>query len=321
MRHEDESSPRDTPDQQSDSECIADELLVDALLKGRYRDTPETTAQRIAKARNALEGGPRIVSWRWQAGLSTVAAAVIILGLILTLYSPQTVQADLAPILAAFDKGDKTYHIDIAADPNESPQRRGYRRRRSERSPAFKSPRRALTARRLDDATLYVRGLSYVLTCRTGHGGKVTKGFDGKESWLVYPWGASTRSDDGSLLQKEISDHISSLLFLDLRDMLHEIEENYMLAVPSAGTVEDGQTRMEYYLAERVSRRDRIPHRIELWVDPVTHELHEILCTGVRFHGPRTPRYTLQITLVDTKSLPEDWFTQQAHTRPLSITP
>ncbi len=321
MKDESEFSPRETPDPALDPEPIADELLVDALLKGRYRDTPETTARRIAQAGRALEAAPRRIRLRWKAGFSTAAAAVIVLGLILTLYPPQSVQADLAPILGAFDEGDKTYQIDIAADSNEPAPRRGYGRQRLRRRLAFKSPRQGMAARRLDGAILYVRGRCYVLTCRTGRGGKITKGFDGKESWLVCPWGASSRGDDHSLLQQDIPDHISSLLFLDLRDMLHQIEQDYILSGPSTGTVAGGQTSMEYYVAERTRRRDRLPRRIELWVDPVTHELQQVVCTGVRFRGPRMPRYILRITPIDTKPLPEDWFTQKAHTRPLSTAP
>lgn len=313
MKPEDESSPRDKSDRQSDAERIVDELLLDALLKGRYQDTRGTTAERVERVCHALETAPRVIPLRWKAGLSTAGAAVVILGLILTLRSPQSAQADLAPILAAFDTRDKTYHIDIIADANEPTPRRGFGRRQPARRPAFISPRRGLTAGRLDDATLYIRGGRYVLTCRTGRGGRVTKGFDGSKSWLVYPWGAATRADDPNLLTTDLPDHISCLLLLNLRDMLRQISATYIVSGPSAGALDDGGMPVEYYLAERIQRRGETPRRIELWVTPSTHELQQIICTGVQFHGPRTARYTWQISLVNTNPLPQDWFTQEAH--------
>ena len=99
-----------------------------------------------------------------------------------------------------------------------------------------------MTARRLDGASLYVRGRSYVLVCQTRRGGRITKGYDGTESWVVYPWGASAASEDPNLVKTEIPDHVSALLFLDLRDTLHQIEKDYELSGPSTGTLEDGQT-------------------------------------------------------------------------------
>ena len=170
-----------------------------------------------------------------------------------------------------------------------------------------------MTARRLDDASLYVRGRSYVLACRTRRGGQIVKGYDGEESWVVYPWGASAASEDPNLVKTEIPDHVSALLFLDLRDTLHQIEKEYELSGPSTGTLEDAETPTKYYVAERISRRGKTPVQIEMWVDPVTHELQQVVCTGVHFYGPRTARYTLQISLVDTRPLPEDWFTREAH--------
>ena len=69
-----------------------------------------------------------MISWHWKAGLSTAAAAIVILGLILVLSAPLDVQADLAPILAAFDIGDKTYQIDISRDTHRPGVQRGLKR-------------------------------------------------------------------------------------------------------------------------------------------------------------------------------------------------
>ena len=74
-------------------------------------DTPEAKAQRVTRACQALEAGPRIIPWHWKAGFSTAAVAIIVLGLILVLSAPQEVQADLAPILARAVQGK--------SDPNK----------------------------------------------------------------------------------------------------------------------------------------------------------------------------------------------------------
>lgn len=300
-------------DPKIDAEHLADDRLVDAMLKGHYRDTPKATAQRITRACRALEISPRLVAWHWKAGLSTAAAAIVVLGLTLMLISPQNVQADLTPVLAAFDRGDRTYSIDISVESNKPVHRRGFGNRRFERRPPFRSPRRGMSALRLDGASLYTRGRHYLLTCGGPRGGSIHKGFDGHESWLVMPWGKSIRGQDHSLLQTEIPDHISSLLFLDLRDTLHKIQKNYTLSGPSLGTLENGFSEMEYYIAELNDRQSKKPRLIELWFDVASDQLEQILCTGVSMRNPKASRYNLQINLVDTEPLPGDWFTQAAH--------
>jgi len=302
-------------DPQIDAEHLVDDRLIDAMLKGHYQDTPEATAQRVTRVCRALEVSPRHVKWHWKASLSTAAAAIVILGLTLVLMSPQNVQADLAPVLAAFDRGDKTYSIDIGTDTDQPVRRRGFGPRRFGRRPPFRSPRRGMSAQRLDGASLYTRGHNYLLTWHSPRGGSISKGFDGQDRWLVTPWGKSRRGQNHSLLQTEIPDHISSLLFLDLRDTLHQIQKNYTLSGPLLGTLEDGFSEMEYYIAELDDHQNKRPRRIELWFDIASNQLHQILCTGVPTHHPKGSRTNLQINLVNTEPLPENWFTQAAHTQ------
>lgn len=298
-----------------DAQGMAEELLVDAMLKGRYQDTPASKALRVTQACQALEAGPRVIPWHWRAGLSTAAAAIVILGLVLILSVPQEVQANLAPILAAFDAGDKTYQIDIGRDAEQPRPPLEFGRRRWGRRPPFRAPRRSMQARLLDGASLSTRGRHYVLTCQSPGGGEIVKGYDGQESWLVTPWGRSKRVQDHSLLQQDLPEHISSLLFLDLRAMLHQIQEEYTLADPARGTAEDAPLQLDYYVAQRIDPLDRIPKRIELWVDTQTYQLYQILFTGVRFHGRSKSPYTLEIRLLNSDPLPANWFKQEAHTR------
>jgi len=374
-----------------DADGLAEELLVDAMLRGYYQDTPEANVQRVTRAYQALQArslsenpiwlraacfatgrrpapstiysdiacfavlashttaaalihqyvkqfkktarsraddgilrqtpGPRVIPWHWKAGLSSAAAAIIVLGLMLVLSAPQQVQANLAPVLAAFDIGDQTYQIDVGRDSEQPDPRLEFGRRRRGHRPPFRPPGRSMKARLLDGASLYTRGRNYVLTCRGPRGGKIVKGFDGQESWLVTPWGRSKRGQDHSLLQEDLPEHISSLLFLDLRTTLHKIQEKYTLSGPARGTAEDAPLQLDYYIARRIDPQGRIPKRIELWVDTQSNQLYQILFSGVRFHSRYKSPYTLEIRLVNTDPLPTDWFRQQAHARTAAALP
>ena len=284
-------------------ESIADELLVDAMLKGRYQDSPQSIADRVEKACSELDTEHRnYIFDHWLAKVSAVAA-VIILGFFLVFNSPQTVYADFAAVLAAFDIGDKTYqiNIDIAAD---SPQHK------------YVSPRRGSAAQHLDGASLYIRQRSYVLDYRTARGRGITKGFDGHSHWLLlHHRRQSVLSDDPNSLDSELPDYIQELLFMDLRQMLHQIQEKYRLSEPVISQEDGDFSRIHYYVAQRINARGKTPKRIELWFDTTANQLQKIQFSDISFHSARSARYTMQIELVSTEPLPASWFTPQSHQR------
>ena len=284
-------------------ESIADALLVHAMLKGHYQDNRQSIAKRIDKAYNKMEGERRNhIFDHWMAKVSA-AAAVIILGFILVFNTPPTAHADFAAVLAAFDIGDKTYQIQITAGA-DAPQHQ------------YKSPRRGNTAKHLDGALLYIRQRNYVLDYRTVRGRGVTKGFDGHRHWLLrHHRRKSVLSDDPNSLQSEVPDHIHSLLFMDLRQMLYQIEEKYRLSEPVLSREDGDLSQMQYYVAERISSRGKMPKRIEMWFDCTTNQLQKIRCSDISFYSARSARYTMQIELVSTKPLPDNWFTPQSHER------
>jgi hypothetical protein len=294
-------------------ESVAEELLVHAMLQGRFQDTPETISQRVEAMRLAFDEPPQRLWRHWKAGLSTAAAAVLVIGLLLIFWPPENVQADLGEILEAFDVGDKTYQIEINKDAYQ-PLAYGRRsgRGRVGRGQPFRVPRPQPAPRHLDGALLYIRDRQYVLEWSTPTGQKIIRGYDGQRSWLIGPWGRSWTGTDPNLLQREIPDDVASLLFLDLRDMLHQVAENYRLSEPTEWTLQDSQARVLCYVAERSSRKARLPRRIELWADAETNQLDHIICTGVSLRGP-SQRYTLRIDLIGTDPLPPNWFTQEVH--------
>ncbi|MHC4518238.1 MAG: hypothetical protein ACYTAS_06605 [Planctomycetota bacterium] len=295
---------------------VADDSLVHAMLMGRFQDTAQATSRRVEEARRAFEGSPSRLWRHWRAGLSTAAAAVIVGGLLLIFSSPQEVQADLREILEVFDVGDKTYQIEISEDAYQ-PLRRGRRRTRGRigRGQPFWVPRPKPAPQHLDGAFLYVRDRQYVLVYNRPAGPKIVKGYDGQQSWLIGPGGRSRTGVDPNVLQRDIPEDIASLLFLDLRDILHQVDENYRLSDPTEWTLQDTQKHVLCYVAERTSRMARLPQRIELWVDAETSQLDHIICTGMGFRSP-SGRYTLRIDLISTDPLPADWFTQAAYRAP-----
>jgi hypothetical protein len=315
----------DLPLDPTRTQDVADDLVVHALLVGRFQDTPETASQRVQRVCAAFDRSVGATRWYWRAGLPTAAAAAILIGLALSFFPVQNVHAQLDRVLDTFDTGDKTYRIEIGEDPNQSGPEATKDRTRPLRRPTFKPARGQTLAKRLDGALLYIRNRQQVLTYTLSTGHKVARGFDGQQNWITgprtrsnafgdptRPWRRLAAGSDPNLLHTEISDEGASLLSVDLRDLLHQIRRNYVVSRPCPSPARDGDTPVLYWVADRITGRTRLPRRIELWVEAQTGRLHDILCTGVRFHGS-TRQYVYRITLVDVVPLSSDWFTPQAH--------
>lgn len=307
----DPDNPKQSPDDARVQE-LTDDLLVHALLLGRFQDTPETMSERVNRVCSAFERSLGATRWYWRAGLSTATAAMILVGLALFFFPTQNVHAQLSQVLDAFDVGDKTYQIDISEDTDRSSldSRKGWTR--PLRRPTFKPARGRMLAQRLDGALLYVRNRKHVLTYTMPTGLKIVRGFDGQQDWMTHLWRRLPAGSDPNLLRTEIPEEAVSLLFVDLRDLLHQIRKNYAVSRPCRSPSQDGKTSVLYFVADRVTPRTKLPRRIELWVDAETGRLRHILCTGVTFQRS-VPRYALRITLVGEDPLSSDWFTQQAH--------
>jgi hypothetical protein len=242
---------------------------------------------------------------------------VIVLGLILMFSTPSDVQADFGPVLEAFDAGDKTYEIEVGDQLRLARRPFGQGPRRGGRGPARRSPGRGAVSRRLDDAVLYTRGREYVLVCQTPNGRKIVRGFDGRQHWLTHPWRQPRVSRDPNRLPADVPEDIVALLSLDLRDILHQVQANYRVHELADAEAPNGRVPARRFVARRRSRHSALPQRIELWFDPTTGQLEQILCVEAGLRG-RQRRHTLRISLTGTDSLPADWFTAEAH---LSATP
>lgn len=312
MTEKDHLSQSKPEQPEPNARTMANDLLVNAILKGWYQDSATSTAERVTRAINELEKSQRTIFFNnWAVKLTSAVAAVIVICFAVTIFNttPTTAYADFSDVLASFDLGDKTYQIDICdkakkgQDSLEEPAQRY----------TFKSPRRGNLAKRLDGAKLYIRQNQYVIKYRTARGRGVTKGYDGKNSWLIkHVRRQSFLINDPNSIRSELPEHIHSLLFMNLREILHQIEQDYTLAAPTQNRTDD-QEHLDYYIADRISQRGKMPERVELWYNRTTNQIQQIIFTGLSFYSPRTPRHTLQITLLSTDPLSEDWFIPETH--------
>ncbi len=294
------------------TEDIVEDRLVHAMLKRRYHDDEVTMQRHIDQALARLKQ-PAHRTWRpWRVGLSTAAAAVVVVGLLLMFSSPRNVQADFGPVLAAFDSGDKTYKIEIGDQLRLSPKPDRPIQRRMRRGPKRWASTDRPLPRPLNGAVLYTRADQYVLEFTTREGRKIAKGFDGQQSWLAGPWREPKITNDPNLLHEYIPDDIASLLFLDLRDIFHQVSANYEVHELADAEAPNGRLPVRHFIAKRHRTRSKLPRRIELWFDPTTDQLQEILCIETGLRGPGH-RLTLRISLVSDEPLPTNWFAPAAH--------
>jgi len=157
-----------------------------------------------------------------------------------------------------FETGDKEYAVDIYADTPDSADHRpdaeegGRRRGGGGRS-----------ALHLDGAVLYIRGNQSVLKYQGSRGWGVTRGFDGRESWVVqHHRRQSWISDDSGRAVTEIPDYVHGLMVMNLHGMLNRITQDYRLTEERSGDGGDGA--VEVYTARRSSNRPELPEWIRI---------------------------------------------------------
>ena len=147
-------------------------------------------------------------------------------------------------------------------------------------------------------------------------GHEIAAGFDGQESWRIHPGQQPKISHDPNSLPANISEDILALLSLDLRGILRQVHAIYQLDELPEAEVSHSHIPVRHFVAERRSGESTLPQRVELWFDPETDQLEQILCIETGLHR----RPTLRISLVATDPLPTDWFSAEAHL-PETLTP
>ena len=302
-------------DQRAALERRADERFVHALLAGHLGDDPRALEERVERVARAIAGerpgGARRRSTPWLGAVvssGVLAAAWIVL--VTFLVAPGSAHADLQHVIEAVGRGDLTYAIEVAVEPD--PRRRLPRRPLERLAWLRPGPAAARLVRRsaesLDGGLLYVRGEQYVLVREHGPF-RLAQGFDGERTWRVLPRGA--RDLPGDVPEPRLVSGVADLLFVDLEDVLARAADEYHLT--DRGTLElEDAVRVHHYTGTRRIAAPRGPRELELFVDEASGQPLEITLSGL--HGPlRGPRYEVRLRLASTQELPADWFTAPAH--------
>lgn len=296
----------------------ADELLVHALLLDRLRDTPERSAERLSRVREAIVPLERRRRWSAVGGpfsLAAAASVLIVLGVLLFLTPDNQALADVDQILQRLGETDQTYAIELHEESIDPSSRTGGRR-----GGLMRRQRRAFHER-YDGAKLYVRGERYALVSAEGDRMRFARGFDGRSRWnldgrrrLGSGPGAGTGrnrrvgdSDDPTALEELLLE-----VTTDLNELLGEIRAGYEISAPTQIPAEEGLPAMVHYQATPRILRGGGPSRILLWADAATGQLDRMICSELKVHHPRL-RYELVVTLLSTEPLPDQWFTRGAH--------
>jgi len=288
----------------ADIQATADDLLVHGMLQGRLQDSPQDKTRRVKRVCRSLKPG-RVSFWRayWKVELWATAA---VLGLLLGLWQipggTPAAYAGFEEVLISFESGDKMYTVDILA---ESPDSSGGRPGRGGR-----------VARHLDGAVIYIRGTQAVLEYQGSRGWGVTRGNDGRESWVVlHHRRQSWISRDSGRSISQLPDYVHGLMVMDWHGILGRIKQDYRLTGDSRS--ENGHGTVEVYTARRRPGRPELPEWIRIEFNRQTRQVQSIVCGGLRLGKRRghAQSYTLEMRLTGTNPLPSDWFTREAHLR------
>ena len=275
---------------------MADDQLLDAILRGRTQDTADTMDARVAQVMNEVASTQRLPreqepSGRFTRGfrLASIArpvAAVILFGtlisLMLVVSRPQPAEATLlARAIERMGAEDLTYSITVASTPNASPETRpsidrkaardrhpgsrAFAWKRSKEEPA----RRGSTAmfNRLDGATLRTSGERWCLLVPSRNGMIYARGFDGQQAWTNRPQDPGRTVATPRRPGEERANGPQSILefaTLDLSDMLVKLDQRYEVSEPRKVDSElDDSTlvRHEAVLKTRRQTSERMPGR------------------------------------------------------------
>lgn len=265
---------------------MADDRLLDAILRGRAQDTTNTVNARVARVMDEVattsreprgtesqdEGAGR---FRLISIGRAVAAAVLfgtLLSLMLLVSRPQPAEATLLErAIERMGVEDLTYAITVVPDPDGPVARPASAERRvsAKRHPgprAFawkKAPenqgRRGTGPMfsRLDGATLLTRGELWSLLVPTRQGRMYARGFDGEKAWDNRP-DDSSRSRSSATPPGENRMRRSMQVFefamLDLSQLIIQLDRSYEVSAPEIVDSQVDDSPLVRYEAIRKSR-------------------------------------------------------------------
>ena len=291
----DDRHTRDDSSGRHESE-LADDQLLDAILRGRAQDTTDAVNTRIARVMDRVAATPReeaVASlptpprsgFRLVSVGRAVAAAILfgaLISLMLVVSRPQPAEATLLQrALQRMGAEDLTYSITVAAseDADASPQKRSLvdrkvLRNRHPGSRAFawkrgpddqvrRSGGRQFT--RLDGATLHTRGELWTLLIPR-QDWIYARGFDGEQIWSNRPVEGSRAKPPASTSGEDRASRPLQLFefaLLDLSEMITQLDRSYEVSEPDIVDSQfDDSTLVRYEATLKPRARPQSPGRM-----------------------------------------------------------
>lgn len=285
-----------------DASRIADDLLLDAILAGRATEDAADLRRRVRAACDAIDvpadrrptpvhadrrRTSRRIHWRPLAAAAMLLVAIGLLTMVVARPTPAHAAVDAS--FERLESRDLTFRIffdgdgDGAADSRDDDARGGRRR------PGF--------ARRLDGATLHVRGDRAVMLLQGRDGGVLARGHDGGRFWSNHLPEAIESSiaarDRGGLPFQGFLDAVEG----DVQSLLRSFRRGYRIEGGEEHQEHDGSKCRRYtgmHRGESGARggvRDRSrpgpPERFDLWIDD-NGDLQRLRVEGLRGRGGMT---------------------------------
>ena len=274
---------------------MADDQLLDAILRGRAQDTTVAMNTRIARVMERVATTPRETpvdtssdqphrGFRLVTIGRAVAAAILfgaLISLMLVVSRPQPAEATLLQrAIQRMGAEDLTYSITVASDPDASPEKRplidrkGARNRHpGSRAFAWKHAREdqgrrggGRTIARLDGATLHTRGELWSLLVPTRNDRIYARGFDGENSWTNRPNDTPRARASSPVSGEDRANRrlqILDIALLDLSEMIIELDRSYEVSEPEIVDSQFDDSPLVRYEATRKPRaRVQSPTRL-----------------------------------------------------------
>ena len=291
---------------------IADDLLVDGLLRSRDLDSRLDRERRIEGLMRRLDEETRDASrvsgaWSgWRLASAATIGVAVVLGLILVSRQSPPAYAELLRTLEAMEtRADLSFELEVVgSEPPASPG-------------ATREPDR----RRIRESVLHIRGPRYVITRALPNGPILAGGFDGSTYWSNVE-GATDRPASLRVPARR-AEELVSRLSVDLSKELRRLRKDYRIGPPTTEVDSNGEpvlhftgTRRE---VDRTSAREsgrsgyaRAAARIDLWLDPVDRKIVQLELSGMRLR-PDAPPVDLRLTAIDPPPLADDFFEASGH--------
>ena len=299
--------PEDTPTD------IADDLLMDGLLRSRHLDVQIDRERRLRTLMDSIEGmsterEPGPTSWRpWRLASAAVIGLAVLIGMLVLDRQTSSAHAELWRSLEQMEtRADLSFELEILESTPRGEQ----------------DPRGPGNRWRATDGMLHIRGPKYVITRTLPDGVVLAGGFDGEAHWsnMQHSDGTSARMVRGPVRRLE---ELLARLSLNLGKELRRLRRGYDIGPPEVERDADGRRLLHFVGTRRPpkggsdgdgDRRTgpRTAARIDIWFDPDDRRIVELRLDGLTAR-PDGPSMDLRLRAIEPPSLPNDFFDASGH--------